>query len=85
MNKVNKSYNYADYIIDFAMLGKSTSTGLVAIQFISNKPVPVLKENIPQGEYNQISLDVGAELSHECTFTLELTSCVSCMKRLVGR
>lgn len=67
MNKVIKSYNYADYIIDFAMLGKSTSTGLVAIQFISNKPVPVLKDNIPQGAYHQISLDVGVELSHECT------------------
>lgn len=67
MNPVDKAHNYAEHYVDFAIIGANPSMDMVVLQFISNKPTPVITGQTTNEQNHNIDLDIGTMMSHECT------------------
>lgn len=65
--RLETSKSYSEHNIDFVLIGKSPH-GHFCLQFISNKPSPVLKSmHAKDAENTNIELEMQAFLTHECT------------------
>lgn len=67
-NSLKQAYNYAEYNVDFALVGKGNN-GNFCIQLITNKPFPVIKSINTQDQHSaNVELEMSGSLTHECTF-----------------